>query len=67
MYYNLPSASNITLTTKQLHELPISYLKNTNNDTMATTELIQTNKPTLLNNYDTLTFTALATNVHTVV
>jgi 4-hydroxy-tetrahydrodipicolinate synthase len=67
MYYNLPSASGITLTAAQLRELPISSLKDTGGDAVAATELIQTDGPTLLNGWDTLTFAALAAGVRAVV
>ena len=67
MYYNLPSASGVTLTAEQLRELPVSSLKDTGGDASAATELIQTDGPTLLNGYDTLTFAALAAGVRAVV
>jgi 4-hydroxy-tetrahydrodipicolinate synthase len=67
MYYNLPSASGVTLTAAQLGELPISCLKDTGGDAVAATELIQTGGPTLLNGWDTLTFAALAAGVRAVV
>jgi 4-hydroxy-tetrahydrodipicolinate synthase len=67
MYYNLPSASGVTLTAEQLRELPISSLKDTGGDATAATELIQTDGPTLLNGWDTLTFAALAAGVRAVV
>jgi dihydrodipicolinate synthase/N-acetylneuraminate lyase len=67
MYYNLPSATGVTLTAEQLRELPISSLKDTGGDATAATELIQTGGPTLLNGWDTLTFTALAAGVRAVV
>jgi 4-hydroxy-tetrahydrodipicolinate synthase len=67
MYYNLPSATGVTLTTAQLRELPISSLKDTGGDFAAANELIQTDGPTLLNGWDTLTFAALATGVRAVV
>jgi 4-hydroxy-tetrahydrodipicolinate synthase len=67
MYYNLPSASGITLTAAQLRELPITCLKDTGGDATAATELIQTDGPTLLNGWDTLTFAALAAGVRAVV
>ena len=41
MYYNLPSASGVTLTAEQLGELPISCLKDTGGDAVAATELIR--------------------------
>jgi dihydrodipicolinate synthase/N-acetylneuraminate lyase len=67
MYYNLPSASGVTLTAAQLGELPVACLKDTGGDAVAATELIQTDGPTLLNGYDTLTFAALAAGVRAVV
>jgi 4-hydroxy-tetrahydrodipicolinate synthase len=67
MYYNLPSASGVKLTPAQLHELPVSWLKDTGGDAVAATELIQTGGPTLLNGWDTLTFAALAAGVRAVV
>ena len=67
MYYNLPSASGVTLTAAQLRELPIASLKDTGGDAVAATELIQTDGPTLLNGWDTLTFAALAAGVRAVV
>src|SRR5262245_46849103 len=67
MYYNLPSASGVRLTAEQLRELPIICLKDTGGDAVAATELIQTDGPTLLNGWDTLTFAALAAGVEAVV
>ena len=67
MYYNLPSATGITLTAEQLRALPVASLKDTGGDAIAATELIQTGGPTLLNGYDTLTFAALAAGVRAVV
>jgi dihydrodipicolinate synthase/N-acetylneuraminate lyase len=67
MYYNLPSASGVTLTAAQLRQLPITCLKDTGGDATAATELIQTDGPTLLNGWDTLTFAALAAGVRSVV
>ena len=67
MYYNLPSASGVTLTAAQLRELPIACLKDTGGDATAATELIQTDGPTLLNGWDTLTVAALAAGVRAVV
>ena len=67
MYYNLPSASGVTLTAEQLRALPIACLKDTGGDAVAATELIQTGGPTLLNGWDTLTFAALAAGVRAVV
>jgi 4-hydroxy-tetrahydrodipicolinate synthase len=67
MYYNLPSATGVKLSAAQLGELPISSLKDTGGDFAAATELIQTDGPTLLNGWDTLTFAALAAGVSAVV
>jgi 4-hydroxy-tetrahydrodipicolinate synthase len=67
MYYNLPSASGVKVTAAQLQELPITCLKDTGGDAVAATELIQTDGPTLLNGWDTLTFAALAAGVRAVV
>jgi 4-hydroxy-tetrahydrodipicolinate synthase len=67
MYYNLPSASGVKLTAAQLRELPVACLKDTGGDAVAATELIQTDGPTLLNGWDTLTFAALAAGVRAVV
>jgi 4-hydroxy-tetrahydrodipicolinate synthase len=67
MYYNLPSASGVKLTAAQLHELPVTCLKDTGGDAVVATELIQTGGPTLLNGWDTLTFAALAAGVRAVV
>jgi 4-hydroxy-tetrahydrodipicolinate synthase len=71
MYYNLPSASGVTLTADQLRELGeqagVTCLKDTGGDAVAATELIQTGGPTLLNGWDTLTFAALAAGVRAVV
>jgi dihydrodipicolinate synthase/N-acetylneuraminate lyase len=67
MYYNLPGASGVTLTAAQLAELPVTCLKDTGGDAVVATELIQTDGPTLLNGYDTLTFAALAAGVRAVV
>jgi 4-hydroxy-tetrahydrodipicolinate synthase len=70
MYYNLPSASGVKLTAAQFRELGragVSCLKDTGGDAVAATELIQTDGPTLLNGWDTLTFAALAAGVRAVV
>jgi 4-hydroxy-tetrahydrodipicolinate synthase len=68
MYYNLPSATGVTLTLEQFRELPVTSLKDTGGDATAATELIQAaDGPTLLNGWDTLTFAALAAGVHAVV
>jgi 4-hydroxy-tetrahydrodipicolinate synthase len=67
MYYNLPGATGVKLTAEQLRALPVSCLKDTGGDATAATELIQTDGPTLLNGWDTLTFAALAAGVEAVV
>jgi 4-hydroxy-tetrahydrodipicolinate synthase len=67
MYYNLPSATGVKLSAAQLRELPVTCLKDTGGDAVAATELIQTDGPTLLNGWDTLTFAALAAGVRAVV
>ena len=73
MYYNLPSASGVTLDAEQLRELRraarVTSLKDTGGDAVAATELIQAGQdgPTLLNGWDTLTFAALAAGVRAVV
>ena len=73
MYYNLPSASGVTLDAEQLRELRrvagVTSLKDTGGDAVAATELIQAGEdgPTLLNGWDTLTFAALAAGVRAVV
>jgi dihydrodipicolinate synthase/N-acetylneuraminate lyase len=59
MYYNLPSASGVTLDAGQLRELQrvagVTSLKDTGGDAVAATELIQSGDhgPTLLNGWDT--------------
>jgi 4-hydroxy-tetrahydrodipicolinate synthase len=73
MYYNLPSASGVTLDAGQLRELQrvagVTSLKDTGGDAVAATELIQAGDrgPTLLNGWDALTFAALAAGVRAVV
>jgi 4-hydroxy-tetrahydrodipicolinate synthase len=71
MYYNLPSASGVKLSAAQLRELGgrarVTCLKDTGGDAVAATELIQSDGPTLLNGWDTLTFAALAAGVRAVV
>ena len=67
MYYNLPGATGVRLTAEQLRELPVTCLKDTGGDATWATELIQTDGPTLLNGWDTLTFSALAAGVRAVV
>jgi 4-hydroxy-tetrahydrodipicolinate synthase len=71
MYYNLPGASGVRLTAAQFRELGaragVTCLKDTGGDAVAATELIQTDGPTLLNGWDTLTFAVLAAGVRAVV
>ena len=73
MYYNLPSATGVTLTPEQLLELKrvagVTSLKDTGGDAVWSTELFQSGQdgPTLLNGWDTLTFSALAAGVPAVV
>lgn len=73
MYYNLPSASGVTLSAAQLSELRrvagVTSLKDTGGDAVAATELVHAGEdvPTLLNGWDTLTFAALAAGVRAVV
>ena len=73
MYYNLPSASGVTLDAGQFRELRraarVTSLKDTGGDAVAATELVLAGQdgPTLLNGWDTLTFAALAAGVHAVV
>jgi hypothetical protein len=50
-----------------LREPHITSLKDSGGDTVAATEPIQTDGPTLLNGWDTLTFAALAAGVRAVV
>jgi 4-hydroxy-tetrahydrodipicolinate synthase len=73
MYYNLPSASGITLSAERLGELReiagVTAFKDTGGDAIAATAYVQSEDalPTLLNGYDTLTFSALAAGVRGVV
>ena len=70
MYYNLPSVTGVKLSAAQFRELEavgVSCLKDTGGDAVAASELIQTDGPTLLNGWDTLTFAALAAGVRAVV
>jgi 4-hydroxy-tetrahydrodipicolinate synthase len=73
MYYNLPSATGVTLDAGQLRELRrvagVTSLKDTGGDAVVATALIQAGDdgPTLLNGWDTLTFGALAAGARAVV
>jgi 4-hydroxy-tetrahydrodipicolinate synthase len=73
MYYNLPSATGVTLDLEQFRELRraarVTSLKDTGGDAVAAMELIQAGEdgPALLNGWDTLTFSALAAGVRAVV
>ena len=73
MYYNLPSATGVALTTERLAELKrvarVTSFKDTGGDAVAAGAFFQSDAdlPTLLNGYDTLTFTALAAGVRGVV
>lgn len=73
MYYNLPSATGVTLTVKRLAELKrvarVTTLKDTGGDAIAATAFFQSREdlPTILNGYDTLTFSALASGMRGVV
>ena len=73
MYYNLPSASGVTLdrriSSASCARARVTSLKDTGGDAVAATELIQAGDdgPTLLNGWDTLTFAALAAGVRAVV
>ena len=73
MYYNLPSATGVALTPERLAELKrvarVTSFKDTGGDAIAATAFFQSGAdlPTLLNGYDTLTFTALAAGVRGVV
>ena len=73
MYYNLPSATGITLTAERLAELKrvagVTAFKDTGGDAIAATAFFQSTDdlPALLNGSDTLTFSALAAGVRGVV
>lgn len=73
MYYNLPDASGVELDHEQWAELAktanVMSLKDTGGNAPAATRLIQRpdGVPTLLNGYDTMTFSALAAGVRAVV
>lgn len=73
MYYNLPSATGITMTAERLAELKrvagVTSLKDTGGDAIAATAWLQADAdlPTVLNGYDTLTFASLAAGMRGVV
>ena len=73
MFYNLPSASGVTLDVTQLAELRrvagVTSMKDTGGDAVASTEILHAGEqaPTLLNGYDTLTFAALTAGVRAIV
>jgi len=73
MFYNLPSATGVTLTASRLAELKreagVTSFKDTGGDAIAATAWLQSTEdlPTLLNGYDTLTFASLAAGVRGVV
>lgn len=65
MYYNIPSASGVKLSPKELaglSDVGVKYLKDTSGDGPALTELLFTleDKITTFNGWDTLTFYGLA-------
>jgi len=65
MYYNIPSATGLKLTTEQIAGLSksgVQYLKDTSGDAPALTELLfeRHNEITAFNGWDTLTFYGLA-------
>jgi len=65
MYYNIPSASGLTLSPQQLADLSkvgVKYMKDTSGNAPALTELLFTlqDKITAFNGWDTLTFYGLA-------
>lgn len=73
MYYNLPSATGVTLSVERLRELRdvagVTTLKDTGGDAITAAAFTQAGDdlPTLLNGYDTLTFSALAAGVRGIV
>lgn len=66
MYYNIPSASGVSLTPQQIADLAqvdgVRYLKDTSGDAVALTELLQAHadRITAFNGWDTLTFYGIA-------
>ncbi len=73
MFYNYPAATGLRPSADQLAELRrvagVSSFKDTGGDAVAATEFFQRGEelPTLLNGYDTLTFSALAAGVRGVI
>jgi len=72
MYYNLPSATGVTLNSARLAELKrvgVTSFKDTGGDAIAAAAYFQSDEdlPVLLNGYDTLTFASLAAGVRGVV
>lgn len=66
VYYNIPSASGVSLTAAQIADLSqvegVRYLKDTSGDAVALTELLQAHgdRITTFNGWDTLTFYGIA-------
>jgi dihydrodipicolinate synthase/N-acetylneuraminate lyase len=66
MFYNIPSASGLSLTPAEIASLAdvegVRYLKDTSGDAVALTELLQSHadRITTFNGYDTLTFYGIA-------
>jgi 4-hydroxy-tetrahydrodipicolinate synthase len=66
VYYNIPSATGLTLTAQQIADLSqvegVRYLKDTSGDAVALTELLQAHgdRITTFNGWDTLTFYGIA-------
>jgi dihydrodipicolinate synthase/N-acetylneuraminate lyase len=66
MFYNIPSATGLTLTPAEIASLGevegVRYLKDTSGDAVALTELLQSHADTItaFNGWDTLTFYGLA-------
>jgi 4-hydroxy-tetrahydrodipicolinate synthase len=67
VYYNIPAASGVTLTAKEIASLAevegVQYLKDTSGDAVGLTELLVAHRDTItaFNGWDTLTFFGLAT------
>jgi 4-hydroxy-tetrahydrodipicolinate synthase len=66
VYYNIPSATGVTLSAQQIADLSqvegVRYLKDTSGDAVALTELLQAHgdRITTFNGWDTLTFYGIA-------